>query len=113
MEVFQSFGRGERVDPEALHEMTQTAGHMDQDLMQVRGRVEDFASDPELLAKVIQGNSLIQQLAAMNPMAAQVINSPEALQKIFSPEMLDVLKEGRKPGEAMIESILGSSQAYE
>ena len=33
-------------------------------------------------------NSLVQQLAEMNPVAAQVINSPEALRKIFSKEML-------------------------
>ncbi|CAE7877137.1 pntA [Symbiodinium microadriaticum] len=132
MEIFQSFGRGERMDPEVLQEMTQTAGTfdgadessasksssgVDQDLTKelakpsVRERVQDFASNPELLTKVIQENSLVQQLAAMNPAAAQVINSPEALQKIFSKDMLDVLQQGQRPDDAALESILESSQA--
>ncbi|CAE7828920.1 pntA, partial [Symbiodinium necroappetens] len=133
MEIFQNFGRGERMDPEVLQEMTQTAGTfdgadessasqrsssgVDQDLTKelakpsVRERVQDFASNPELLTKVIQENSLVQQLAAMNPAAAQVINSPEALQKIFSKDMLDVLQQGQRPDDAALESILESSQA--
>mmetsp|Transcript_2384 Transcript_2384/g.5416 ORF Transcript_2384/g.5416 Transcript_2384/m.5416 type:complete len:188 (-) Transcript_2384:84-647(-) len=133
MEIFQSFGRGERMEPEVLQEMTQTAGTLDaadessasqisssgvdQDLTKelakpsVRERVQDFASNPELLTKVIQENSLVQQLAAMNPAAAQVINSPEALQKIFSKDMLDVLQQGERPDDAALESILESSQA--
>ncbi|CAE7400167.1 pntA [Symbiodinium sp. CCMP2456] len=135
MEIFQSFGRGERMDPQVLQEMTETAGTfegadessasasqrsssgVDQDLTKelakpsVRERVQDFASNPELLTKVIQENSLVQQLAAMNPAAAQVINSPEALQKIFSKDILDVLEQGQRPDDAALESILESSQA--
>ena len=135
MEIFQSFGRGERIDPERLHKMTQTAGSLDdgadasatplprstevdQELKKelgnpsVRERVQDFASNPGLLTKVIQENSLVQQLAAANPAAAQVINSPEALQKIFSKEILDALQQGQQPDGAMLQSILGALQAH-
>ncbi|CAE7455582.1 FPR1, partial [Symbiodinium pilosum] len=119
----------------ALQKMTKTTGNLGEDAVNgtalpasspgvaedlqkelsnpsVRGRVQDVASDPEKLAKVIHASPLVQQLAAMNPVAAQVINSPDALQKMFSKEMLDLLQEGQKPGDAMLESILQASQAH-
>ena len=135
MQIFQNFGRGDHMEPEVLQKMTQTtessedavdAGaasqarpfgkSLDQDLKKeldnpsVRERVQDLASKPELLAKVVKENSLVKQLAAMNPVVAQVINSPEALQKMFSKEMLDVLQQGQKPDDAALESILESSK---
>ena len=36
-----------------------------QHVAEVRGRVQDIASDPEKLAKVIHASPLMQQLAAM------------------------------------------------
>ncbi|CAE7261798.1 pntA [Symbiodinium natans] len=135
MENLQSFDHGESAEPDVLHKMTQAAGSLhagddesvagrqspsevDQELRKELGdpsvmqRVQDFASNLQLLTKVIQENSLVQQLAIVDPVVAQVINSPEALQKIFSSEVLGMIQQDQNPDQLVLEPVVDSSLAY-
>ena len=96
----------------------QSPSEVDQELRKELGdpsvmqRVQDFASNLQLLTKVIQENSLVQQLAIVDPVVAQVINSPEALQKIFSSEVLGMIQQDQNPDQLVLEPVVDSSLAY-
>ncbi|CAJ1393660.1 unnamed protein product [Effrenium voratum] len=108
--IFKSVGRGEQADPGAL---TRLAGievpdtkdakeELDPKLKEelgqqtVQDRIRSLTGKPEMLMKVLKENPMVQQLAKANPTMHQIIHSPEALQTLFSSEVLKKLRAGER-----------------
>lgn len=118
--VFEALGHGQMA-PEELQRLMQGAGgdlsdtYVDPELKQelgnetVKRQMLDVTSDKQLLAKVVQEDPMVQQMAAVNPSFQKLISSPEALQRIFRPETLEKLRSGQGLDEAALQGILGDT----
>ena len=104
--IFQGL-RGAPMKPEALHNMMQKVGvddvagaYVDPELKQqltnetVQKQIKNITSDKEVLTKIVQENPMVQQLLAIDPQLGKLVSNPEALQKIFSPEILEKVERG-------------------
>ena len=104
--IFQRLGSKDPVDIEALQDMLQSVNgdlagaYMDPGLKQelenqtVQTQIQNITADKELLSKIVRENPMVQQMVAVNPQLAELIQSPEALQRILSPEILQKVQSG-------------------
>lgn len=98
--IFQKLGSNKHIDAEALQNMLQSVGedlegaYVDPGLKQdlenqtIQKQIQNITADKVLLTKVVQENAMVQQMMAVNPKLAELVKSPEALQRILSPEIL-------------------------
>lgn len=104
--IFQGL-RGAPMNPETLHNMMQKVGvddvagaYVDPELKQqltnetVQKQIQNISSNKEVLTKIVQENPMVQQLLAIDPQLGKLVSNPEALQKIFSPEILEKVERG-------------------
>lgn len=104
--IFQKLGSNRHIDPEALQNMLQSVGEdlegayvdpgLKQDLANqtIQKQIQNITADKALLTKVVQENPMVQQMTAVNPKLAALVKSPEALQRILSPEILQKVQHG-------------------
>ena len=104
--IFQGLG-GAPMEPETLHNMMQKVGvddlagaYVDPELKQqltnetVQKQIQNITSNKEVLTKIVQENPMVQQLLAIDPQLGHLVSNPDALQKIFSPEILEKVQRG-------------------
>ena len=104
--IFQKLGSNKHIDAEALQNMLQSVGedlegaYVDPGLKQdlenqtIQKQIQNITADKVLLTKVVQENAMVQQMMAVNPKLAELVKSPEALQRILSPEILQKVQHG-------------------
>lgn len=104
--IFQKLGSNQHIDAEALQNMLQSVGediegaYLDPGLKQdlenqtIQKQIQNITADKALLTKVVQENPMVQQMMAVNPKLAELVKSPEALQRILSPEILQKVQHG-------------------
>ena len=104
--IFQKLGSNKHIDAEALQNMLQSVGedlegaYVDPGLKQdlenqtIQKQIQNITADKALLTKVVQENAMVQQMMAVNPKLAELVKSPEALQRILSPEILQKVQHG-------------------
>ncbi|CAK9094580.1 Peptidylprolyl isomerase [Durusdinium trenchii] len=103
--IFQSFGRGERMDADQLSKLAKVPKEfgptsqvqvdpnfglqLGEEKIQELRHLKD---KPEDLMKLVNENPLVQQMAAQDPAMKEIISSPEALQTLLSDEALEELR---------------------
>ena len=75
----------------------------------VKEQIQKLSNDTGMLMKAVQQDPMVQQLAAMNPAMSQVINSPSALKKILSPDLIEKVQQGQIPDDETMKAILDSA----
>ena len=119
--VFEALGHGQ-VAPEELQRLMQGASgdlsdtYVDPELKQqlgnetVKRQMMEVIGNKQLLAQVVQQDAMVQQMAAMNPSFQRLVESPEALQRIFDKENLEQLRQGKGLDEAVLRGIMGDAE---
>ena len=121
--VFRALGQGDRMPANELMKMMDMSGvsgelsaayidpqlRTELDNRSVKEQIQKLSNDPGMLMKAVQQDPMVQQLAAMNPAMSQVINSPSALKKILSPDLIEKVQQGQIPDDETMKAILDSA----